>query len=223
MANGVPVRRAQEQAEPADWRRTKLLLTVLGNPHNDMSVLAMIRTDEGKDAAVAVKRDAAAKLCSVSEAVGWRYGRGESYDDADLHRHGVSFESRERVHAAVQELSRRGEWTIPDLLLHLAAQEGTRREEGDGVTCATIHSAKGREWRHVFVVGCEEGVLPSGKAGTPEQVEEERRLMYVAMTRAAETLTLTWCASRPQWRGANMPPGPPQAKEPSRFIREAGL
>lgn len=220
-ANGVPVRRAQEQAEPADWRRTKLLLTVLGDPYKDMAVLELLRLDAGKEAAAAAKRDAAVLMLCVSEAIGWRYGKGG--DLPALASYGVSPESMARVRAAVHELEARGPSTIPDLLLYMAATEDARQEEGEGVTCATIHSAKGREWRHVFVVGCEEGVLPSGKAGTPEQVEEERRLMYVAMTRAAETLTLTWCASRPQWRGANMPPGPPQAKEPSRFLKEAGL
>jgi DNA helicase II / ATP-dependent DNA helicase PcrA len=221
MANGVPVRRAQEQAEPADWRRTKLLLTVLDNPWNDFAVAAFLRADRPDDWKSQV-RDASANMVSLNEFLGFPFGKGDS-GVLELDKHGVSAESRDRVNEAVRELAGRGSWTVADLLLHLGAQEEARKEEGEGVTCATIHSAKGREWRHVFVVGCEEGVVPSSRSKTPAEVEEERRLMYVAMTRAAETLTLTWCRARPQWRGDKVPPGPMEVKVPSRFLKEAGL
>ena len=67
---------------------------------------------------------------------------------------------------------------------------------GDGVTLASIHSAKGLEWRAVFVVGCSDGLLPLQHADTPAQVEEERRLAYVAVTRAADHLHLSWARAR---------------------------
>ena len=66
----------------------------------------------------------------------------------------------------------------------------------DGVTLATIHSAKGLEWDAVFCVGMQEGTVPSPHAKTPEQVEEERRLFYVAVTRARSTLMVSWSAAR---------------------------
>lgn len=221
-ANGVPVRRSKERVLPADWRRTKLLLTVLDNPWSDFAVAAFLRTERPDDWKAQVK-DAAKKMVGLNEFLGFPFGKGDTLAaDVDLTRHGVSPESRERVHLARRDLStHRPGWTIADLLLHLAEQDNTREEDGEGVTCTTMHGAKGREWRHVFVVGCEEGCVPSGRKGT--DLEEERRLMYVAMTRAAETLTLTWCAERPQWRGDKVPPGPPEAKEPSRFIAESGL
>lgn len=59
------------------------------------------------------------------------------------------------------------------------------------VTLSAIHAAKGLEWSHVFVVGCVEGLLPISYAKTASAISEERRLLYVAMTRAATTLTLT--------------------------------
>ncbi len=70
---------------------------------------------------------------------------------------------------------------------------GARGEEltGDRLTLTTIHSAKGLEWEHVFLLWATEGRLPAGPSlGDPEAIEEERRLMYVACTRARQSLTL---------------------------------
>jgi DNA helicase-2/ATP-dependent DNA helicase PcrA len=70
-------------------------------------------------------------------------------------------------------------------------------DERDQVQLLTIHAAKGLEWPLVFVVGLEEGVLPHERSmATNEGIEEERRLCYVAVTRAAERLYLSWCAER---------------------------
>ena len=90
---------------------------------------------------------------------------------------------------------------------------------------ATFHASKGREFDSVFLVGCEDGTVPSARSikDGPEAVEEERRLMFVAMTRARHRLHLSWCRTRPQSRGPNLPPGPPEPRERSRFIAEAGL
>ena len=66
----------------------------------------------------------------------------------------------------------------------------------DGVTLASIHAAKGLEWTSVFVIGCSDGLIPLQHADTPESVEEERRLLYVAITRAERDLTLSWARSR---------------------------
>ncbi len=86
-----------------------------------------------------------------------------------------------------------------------------KEDERDQVQLLTIHSAKGLEWPIVFVAGLEEGTLPHERSiGTPEGIEEERRLCYVALTRAGERLHLSWAAGRV--RGA-------QAK-PSRFLGE---
>ncbi|MEI6363731.1 MAG: ATP-dependent DNA helicase UvrD2 [Actinomycetes bacterium] len=72
----------------------------------------------------------------------------------------------------------------------------------DGVTLASMHAAKGLEWKVVFVVGCSEGLLPLQHAETPAQIEEERRLAYVAITRAADALHVSWARARqPGGRG----------------------
>ena len=61
-----------------------------------------------------------------------------------------------------------------------------------GVTLASLHAAKGLEWDSVFLVGCSDGLLPITMADTPEAVEEERRLLYVGVTRARERLVLSY-------------------------------
>ncbi|MDQ1493850.1 MAG: ATP-dependent helicase UvrD/PcrA [Actinomycetota bacterium] len=80
----------------------------------------------------------------------------------------------------------------------------------DGVTLASLHSAKGLEWDAVFVVGLVDGTLPIVYAETPEQIAEERRLLYVGITRAREFLALSWAAARS--------PGGRATRRPSRFL-----
>jgi DNA helicase-2/ATP-dependent DNA helicase PcrA len=84
----------------------------------------------------------------------------------------------------------------------------------DTVTLMSVHSAKGLEFKSVFVVGLEENLFPSYQTlSTPDQIEEERRLFYVAITRAEEILTLTYANSRYQY--GNM-----RFNDPSRFLEE---
>jgi DNA helicase-2/ATP-dependent DNA helicase PcrA len=80
----------------------------------------------------------------------------------------------------------------------------------DGVTLASLHAAKGLEWDAVFLVGLVDGTMPLVHADTPEQVEEERRLLYVGVTRAREHLHLSWALSRS--------PGGRGSRRPSRFL-----
>lgn len=78
------------------------------------------------------------------------------------------------------------------------AEDGEEDEEKDDsrVTLTTVHSAKGLEFTVVFAIGLEEGNFPSSKSVTPEEMEEERRLFYTAMTRAEKTLFLSYNESR---------------------------
>jgi ATP-dependent DNA helicase Rep len=97
------------------------------------------------------------------------------------------------------------------LLSMLDKQEG----EQDAVQLATLHAAKGLEFRHVFLVGVEEGLLPHRESMDGTRIEEERRLMYVGITRAQQTLHVTWCEKRKQGREI-------LERQPSRFIAEMG-
>ena len=80
--------------------------------------------------------------------------------------------------------------------------ESAHAPTADGVTLATLHSAKGLEWDAVFCVGVHEGMVPSVHADTPQAIAEERRLFYVGITRARFTLVISWAATRkPGGRG----------------------
>jgi DNA helicase-2/ATP-dependent DNA helicase PcrA len=96
--------------------------------------------------------------------------------------------------------------------------EMNKQEDTDGVvTLMTIHSAKGLEFRAVFVVGMEEELFPSTMAlDNPMGIEEERRLCYVAMTRAEEILVFTTSRSRFRY-------GKVEQMQPSRFLQETGI
>ena len=79
-----------------------------------------------------------------------------------------------------------------------------------GVTLASLHAAKGLEWDAVFLVGLSEGLMPISFADSPEDVDEERRLLYVGITRAREHLNLSWSTARTPGGRAN--------RKPSRFL-----
>ncbi len=86
-------------------------------------------------------------------------------------------------------------------------------EGGDEVTLITMHSCKGLEFPHVFIVGLEEGLLPHSRSKEEGTLDEERRLFYVAITRAMRTLTITYCLGRKRYTQV-LP------SHPSAFLRE---
>ena len=91
-----------------------------------------------------------------------------------------------------------------------------KEEDGsdDKVTLMTVHSAKGLEYKYIYIVGCEERLFPSERAmESPDGLEEERRLFYVALTRAKAEAMLSYCEMRFKW--GNM-----EFSSPSRFLQE---
>ena len=88
--------------------------------------------------------------------------------------------------------------------------------EGGYVTIATIHAVKGLEFKNVFIIGLEEGIFPISRNNSYEDLEEERRLMYVAVTRAEKKLFLTHCSRRFLY-------GKTSYQIPSRFCKELGF
>ncbi|MEU1897344.1 ATP-dependent DNA helicase UvrD2 [Nocardiopsis dassonvillei] len=101
--------------------------------------------------------------------------------------------------------------TMADLVDELDVRMATEHAPGfEGVTIASLHAAKGLEWDAVFLVGLTEGMMPIIYAETDEQVEEERRLFYVGVTRAREHLAMSWSLARS--------PGGRKTRKPSRFL-----
>ncbi|MER7052386.1 MULTISPECIES: ATP-dependent DNA helicase UvrD2 [unclassified Streptomyces] len=102
--------------------------------------------------------------------------------------------------------------TLSDLVTELDERAGAQHAPTvQGVTLASLHSAKGLEWDVVFLVGVTEGMMPIAYAKTDEQIEEERRLLYVGVTRARERLHLSWALARS--------PGGRASRRPSRFLK----
>jgi len=123
------------------------------------------------------------------------------------------------------------ELNLFELVQHVALVTMLERgedEEPDAVKLSTLHASKGLEYPHVFLIGVEEGLLPhmgrDEEDGDPakaaeslaSRIQEERRLMYVGITRAQRSLHLTWCKKRRRAREDVV-------REPSRFIDEMGL
>lgn len=95
----------------------------------------------------------------------------------------------------------------------LMTDQDKEGEEGDSITLMTVHSAKGLEFPHVFIVGLEEDLFPSMMSNVGKELEEERRLFYVALTRAEKTCHIGY--ARERFRN-----GRTEFSRPSRFVRE---
>jgi DNA helicase-2/ATP-dependent DNA helicase PcrA len=95
----------------------------------------------------------------------------------------------------------------------ITRQQSQHEPNRHAVTLASVHSSKGLEWKHVYVIGLSEGLFPISYATTLEAVSEERRLLYVAITRAQEKLALSWARY-----GTKTSTG----RQPSRFVEEFG-
>ncbi len=102
---------------------------------------------------------------------------------------------------------------LDEMMLRQEREEDDDEMKGQGVTLITLHAAKGLEYPHVYLIGLEEGLLPHDRSKVEGTVDEERRLLYVGITRAKRTLALTWCLNRIKY-GSAMP------CTPSSFIRE---
>jgi len=130
----------------------------------------------------------------------------------------------------------RARWDSLDLVMRMAesVREGTslrefvnelverQQEQHDptrpAVTLATLHATKGLEWDTVFLVGLIDGILPIGFATSEAEVEEERRLLYVGITRARRALSLSWSRQSLVQLGSARP----GQRAPSRFLADLG-
>ncbi|MGL5005936.1 MAG: DNA helicase Rep [Plesiomonas sp.] len=107
--------------------------------------------------------------------------------------------------------------TLPQVVQRLTLRDmlerGESDDDADQVQLMTLHASKGLEFSHVFLIGMEEGILPHQSSIDEDNVDEERRLAYVGITRAQKTLTFSLCKERRQYGELIRP-------EPSRFLLE---
>ncbi len=169
----------------------------------------------------ALKPDATGSLGQIVAA---RWGDELGFDEADARAGGSGPEARDR-HAALTTLltmareleATQPDATVADFIADLARRDATEADAetaGNGVTLSTIHRAKGLEWDAVFLPQLEEGTLPIRQSASDSYaLAEERRLLYVGITRARRHLVLSWATSR------SGPKGSVRARS-SRFIAE---
>ena len=136
-------------------------------------------------------RSAEAKWKNVLDFVGWLTKKGEDNGDG---------ETRDMLN-------------LTQMVALMSMLEGREDGEPDAVKLSTLHAAKGLEFGHVFLIGVEEGILPHRESVDNDKIEEERRLMYVGITRAQKSLNISWCKKRKR-------AGETEICEPSRFIEE---
>jgi len=212
--NGLKVMRPITETRPPDWRMAKLILCLMTDPENNVVASIIMRERHGAkaaDDAYAAAMAAGQVLCQAEPV--------EDIEAAlELLCPQVSPETMMQVRALRNALPPGA--TVSDLLLAMEKTTPNAKyeaEDGD-VTVSTIHAAKGREWGAVVLPGWNEGVLPSSLDTDPAALEEERRLAYVAMTRAKDWLYISHADRRDSGWGRGE-----QEFPRSRFIAEAGL
>jgi len=145
-------------------------------------------------------RAAEAKWANVMDFIGWLTKKGEANTEFGNEDEGKNL------------------LELTQMVSLMSMLEGRENGEPDAVKLSTLHAAKGLEFGHVFLIGVEEGILPhresvDAASADPSRIEEERRLMYVGITRAQKSLNISWCKKRKR-------AGEMEMCEPSRFIAE---
>jgi DNA helicase-2/ATP-dependent DNA helicase PcrA len=208
-----------EQAEAYAWRNGLTLWDAIARmleeeafPPRAASALRAFRHLIEEIGRLAGSEKVGGVVRAILELTGYRAMLKKDTDPAAESR----LENLDELVNAAEEAAERGE-TAAEFLDHAALVAETDDIDGEApVLLLTAHNAKGLEFPAVFLAGLEEGLLPHSRSLDSEtMLEEERRLCYVAMTRAQERLYLTRAALRRRW-GA----GYPEESKPSRFLRE---
>lgn len=120
------------------------------------------------------------------------------------HVSGLVRERWENLDALVALARSRPDFTLSNFVAELQERaESQAAPQVNGVVLSTLHAAKGLEWEAVFLVGMSEGLMPISLAESPQSIEEERRLLYVGITRAKRHLQLSWSRSRGAGRSSS--------------------
>ncbi len=209
---GLPVVKRERSTLPADWPVARALVELLVDPNNDtlayFYLIALYRS-MGSDEKAARKHADAVRKAAASI--------GKTINQANLHLANNAAPYSRESGMLLAEIIR----TLPtnhtplELALAVASYQPEAKEEKhkDGIHVLTIHASKGREFDAVYLAGFEDEIIPGTKADEQE-VEEERRLAYVAITRARKFLMITSASQRTTPWGKIVP------HTPSRFITE---
>lgn len=217
-ACGFQVSEKVKDQNPFDWRLAKSLVELAANPANDTLAYFYLVEREGRGMADAAKRKAQSEMRTLSTTI---FGGGSFIASLVksvgrmLAEQKISAETRMRVATIIRTLP--SDADLLELVLAMTQNEGAPEGATPGVTVTTIHQAKGREWDVVFVAGSEEEVMIYGQQPAAEVVDEARRLMYVAVTRARERVYLTYAKRRKTSWGAI------ESHRACRFLKEMGL
>lgn len=198
-ASGVPLREiavlyrtnAQSEAYESALADVDVATVVAGSarffhrPEVRSAITALrqaVHTDDGT-------RQLADTVVTALDAVGWRPDAAPAG--------GAQRERYEAVAALVRLAEDHADMSLSDFVAELGRRAAAQHAPVvEGVTLASLHSAKGLEWDAVFLVGLAEGTLPTSRARTQRQLEEERRLLYVGVTRARRLLYLSYGLAR---------------------------
>lgn len=224
-AAGLPVAEPKRSTMPKDWPMTRALVELMGKPDNDTLArfyLTAKFTAQGHSPAATKKMilDIGTDAAVAMQSINRHHLLLPSHSNAagvlgTCITQGVSAESRMLLNEIVQQVG--AEATTLELALAMSnVRDIYEKPPTNLIQCLTIHGAKGLEFDAVFLVGFEDEQIP-GRANRPDAISEERRLAYVAMTRARKYLMITHAFTR------TTPWGAIGRNSPSRFIKEAGL
>lgn len=223
-AAGIPVAKEARPDLPPDWSIAKAFVEMLANPRNDILTRSYLMRRAvqkwkltEKEAAARIhglQLDARQRGVSLAAQTGTGYEVENFNQLAELlAKHEVSGESCMRIAMIIRTLPKGA--GLLELALSMAKDEGNPSPATTGIQVRTIHDAKGSEHDWVFVVGCEDEEMPGRrKKDGPAEIEEARRLFFVAITRARKHLMLSSSASRTTSWGTIEP------RHPSRFLEE---
>lgn len=212
-AQGIPVVKKERTEKPSDWKICRSLINLLTNPDNDL--LAYWWLTETKDSrfAAKIKLEALEGFKTINDHF-LKLPKGVSLGSIPptLAKCGVHQESIAIVNKAIELLPKGA--GLAELSFALSDEDLHRKEAGVGITVTTIHSAKGREWDVIYLPAFEDGTCPLLTKSS--DMEEERRLVFVAITRARHRLVISYAQTRrPAFGGWK-----PEPTQPSRFIPE---
>lgn len=219
---GIPVAREQRQRFPDDWQLCLTTIQLILDPANNILCEQYLKGRKAPAAEVnALKMNSlksGTPMSTLAQKCGTCFDIGALFEwinlPARLAMQGIGDESVALISERMKALPMRHP-TLSDLMADLwDSDQWSSETKEHGVFVGTVHSAKGREFDAVVVTGMEEGVMPS--LAKSSDLEEERRLAFVAMTRARHRLVLAYCERRTAY-------GRTTEQKHSRFIDEAGI